>query len=206
MKTRLPILVDRSVREAKASRLTIAENYEVQLRARLAEEGVNVACKKGCANCCYHPLYISLLEGVSLFQWLSDNGLWTEKLRQQFEAVSESVRELAPEVWALSLIPCPLLDLKNKTCRAYTSRPFSCRITFSIGDPEECHPHRLGPGRLPKQELFEGMANIETSLLKRHRLSLISLPLATAVLYGEKIARGEIELEDCTYAVLWRDP
>lgn len=170
----------------------MAESYEVQLRARLSE----VVCKKGCHHCCYHPVYLTVLEGIALYQALQADALWTRSVRERFQEVSNKTWRLAPEVWSLSLIPCPLLDEKAGTCQAYEHRPFQCRITYAIGDPQNCHPHHLGPGMLPRRDLMEGVAAVEAPLLLRHHLRFIRLPLATAVLFGEKIAEGELELED----------
>lgn len=200
MKTRLPLLLQRSVAEAKTARHELAESYDSQLRGRLAGEGASITCSKGCAHCCYHPVYITLLEGVSLYQNLQANGLWTTRLRGALEEHADKVRGLSPEVWAMSLVPCPLLD-NDKLCRAYEDRPFSCRVTYSLANPENCHPHKLGPGMLPKKELLETLSVAEAQILFRHHLKHFRIPLSMAVLYGERIATGEVELEDCQTAI-----
>lgn len=205
MKTpiKLPLLVERSVAEVKAARSTIATTYEGKLRTNLDKEGEGVTCKKGCSHCCYHPVYLSLFEGIALYQWLYENGMWSSKLRDTLKKHAEGVQDLAPEVWMLSLIPCPLL--KDNLCTIYDGRPFACRITFSAGDPEECHPHRLGPGLMPKKDLFAMLTAIEIGALRRHHLLHFRLPLSSAVLYGEKIVCGDVALEDCSMA-LWEVP
>jgi Fe-S-cluster containining protein len=201
IKTRLPLLVQRSVAEAKTARTEISESYDFQLRSRLSGEGVAITCQKGCHHCCLHPVFITLLEGITLYQRLREDGVWSSRLREALVKHSETTRGLAPEVWALSLIPCPILDDKG-LCRAYEDRPFACRVTYSIGNPEDCHPHRLGPGMIAKRELFEAVTPSEATILRRHRLNHFRLPLSIAVLYGERIATGEIELEDCHQALL----
>jgi Fe-S-cluster containining protein len=145
-------------------------------------------------------VFLTLLEGVALYQHLQSNALWSQKLKQSFEQHSQLTRGLATEVWALSLIPCPLLDAEG-LCRAYEERPFACRVTYSIGNPSDCHPHTLGPGMVAKRDLFEAITPTEAALLRQHHLNHFRLPLSTAVLYGEKIATGELELEDCGQAL-----
>lgn len=200
MRTRLPLLVQRSVAEAKTTRAELAENYELQLRSRLSEAGVSVTCDKGCNHCCHYPVFITLLEGITLYQSLHAGGRWSTKLREDLQRHSDLTRGLALEVWTLSLIPCPLLDAKG-LCRAYDDRPFACRVTYSIGNPSDCHPHRLGPGMLAKRDLFESITPSEAALLARHRLVHFRLPLSTAVLYGERLDNGELQLEDCLQAL-----
>jgi Fe-S-cluster containining protein len=195
MKTRLPLLVERTIAEASVARTNLVCDYDVQLRARLTEEGGQLSCKQGCSNCCYHPVYLSLLEGASLYGSLVADGLWTPALKNAFKEASSKTLGLAPEVWSLSLLRCPLLDGDN-LCGAYGSRPFACRVTYSIGDPKACHPHNLGPGMLPKRELLEAVTLMEAPLLQRHGLNHVRVPLATAVLMGEKIVEGDVALED----------
>jgi len=200
MKTRLPLLVQRSVAETKSSRAELAQSYELQLRSRLSDIGAEITCRKGCSHCCYYPVFLTLLEGIALYQGLKEKGLWSRQLRDAFQRHSDMTRGLASEVWTLSLIACPLLDSKG-TCRAYEDRPFACRITYSVGNPSDCHPHVLGPGMLAKRELFEALTPKETETLNQHHLRHFRIPLSGAVLYGERITNGELELEDCASAI-----
>jgi Fe-S-cluster containining protein len=203
MKTRLPLLVERSIAEARTARTELAESHKVRLQGHLADGDANVTCRKGCHHCCYHPVLATLFEGVSLYLWLHENNFWTKSLKDRLKKVSEQTHNLSFEVWSLSLLPCPLLE--GGLCKAYEARPFACRVTYSIGDPQNCHPHTLGPGMLPKRELFERLTVQESEILHRHHLGHFRIPLAAALLYGELIARGELDLEDAGKA-LWELP
>ncbi len=203
MKTRLPLLVERSVAGALTARTELAEVYKNRLQGRLAENGLNVTCRKGCHHCCYHPVLVTLFEGISLYLWLHANALWTRPLKDRIRKAAEQTHNLSFDVWSLSLIPCPLLE--GGLCKAYEARPFACQVTVSLGDPQNCHPHSLGPGILPKRELFESLTVPETELLRQHHLKHFRIPLASALLYGEKIVRGELALEDAGNA-LWEVP
>lgn len=201
MKTHLPLLVERTVTQAKAASQELASSFFAQLQSQLSDEGIT--CTKGCHNCCYHPVLLSLLEGVALYRWLSEQRLWTTALKETFKAHADRTRNLSFEVWLLSMIPCPLLT-KDGLCGAYEARPFSCQITYSVGDPEQCHPHQIGDNTriVPKREVLERLANVEVPLLKRHGLNHFRIPMAEAVLYGERIAKGELDLEDSA-KTLW---
>lgn len=197
MKRRLPVVVEKTVADAQAAR--------AQLSASFGTTEVPTSCSKGCSNCCYHPVYLSVLEGVSLFRWLSKHRLWTVALKAKFQEVANQTWGLKPEIWILSLIPCPLLTDKG-TCAAYAGRPLACKTLFSLGDPYYCHPHRLGPetGIIDRKSLFMALHAAESKLLRKHYLENIQLPLASAVLYGERISKGELELEELGAELLKR--
>jgi Fe-S-cluster containining protein len=194
----LPILVERSVAEARVARTSLADTFKAGLPLD------EVMCRKGCNNCCYLPVYITLLEGITIYQWLREQGFWAHSFKTKVQEVAKRTHGLSPEVWGMSLIPCPLLS-QDGLCKAYEVRPFSCAVTFSTGDPANCHPHNLGPGLLPRRELFEQLTEIEAPILKRHHLQHFRLPLAVALLYGEKIAEGDLDLDDSQKAI-WEAP
>ncbi len=197
---RLPLATARAIAEAQSARQEMAETYDGQLFPRLNEAGEAVSCRKKCSHCCYHPVYATLLEGASIYTWLVEQGRWDITLKRALLDTKEHVKGLAVEVWMMSLIPCPLLE--NDLCTAYEARPFACRITYSIGDPAECHPHRGGGSMLPRRELYEALTVAEQRILKRQHLPHFRIPLAAAILWGERIVKGEVELEDCQTALL----
>lgn len=193
MPKHLPLLVNRSISEAHAARLLEACQFE----AKVLSTG-QVSCHPGCANCCHYPLTVSILEGISIYQWLADHHLWTPKLKEKLQTHKGITWNLAPEVWLLSVIPCPFLNEVNR-CSIYDSRPFLCQTLFSKGDPYYCHPHRLGvnqAGIINRSDAAEALWKAEKTTLKRHALRAISIPLSTALLLGERIIKGEIEIEE----------
>lgn len=198
MSKRLPVLVEQTLQEASVSRMELTQEF---LRQAYAEPG-RVSCRKGCSNCCYHPVMMSVLEGITLFRWLQDNGMWTRALKAQLQDAQSRTWGLSIEVWALSAQPCPFLQ--DSQCSIYEGRPMACRVTLSKGDPYACHPHRmsLGSGILPKRMTLEENARREALLLKRHGLKFARVPLASAILVGEKVVKGEVEVEDAYIALL----
>jgi Fe-S-cluster containining protein len=144
------------------------------------------------------------LEGISLYHWLVQHHLWSPKLRTKLLEVKEQTMFLSPEVWLLSMIPCPLLTDKNQ-CSAYEARPFMCRTIFSKGDPHYCHPHRLGAnlaGILDRTESVAALWKAEGKTLKRHQLRQVAIPLAAALLLAERVSKGDIELEETNTTLL----
>lgn len=191
MKHHLPIFLERGVREAEAARSQVYAEFEAGLRASLSESHGSVTCHKGCSSCCYFPLYISLLEGVSLFRWLIDHGLWRKSLQDALRETHERVWGLSPSVWMLSLTPCPLLDAEG-ACIAYGGRPFVCQTTASTGDPYYCHPHRFAEGRagLVERKVADGrLRAIEDRLSKDRKITQMRLPISTAVLMAERLCK-----------------
>jgi len=158
---------------------------------------VAVTCQKGCNHCCHYPVLVSILEGVSLFRWIADQGLWRKDLKDKLQEAHRKVWGLSPSVWMLSMTPCPLLT-KEGLCGAYEARPFVCRTTLSIGDPHYCHPHRFaeGAGIVSRNAVDVELQEVENRLLKSAKLTLLRVPLSTAVLMGEKLCKEGLEPEE----------
>jgi len=194
MRRNLPIKADRCVQGAKAFRASQATEFQ----RGLFERSGPVTCRKGCHHCCYNPIAISVLEGITIFQWLQDQRLWTTTLKEKFQEAQSSTLGLSIPVWLLSQIPCPLLDLEEGVCIAYGGRPLTCRITASTGDPYYCHPHRVvdAAGVVPRTDTLERVYAHEKTLLRLIHTHHSIIPLAAAVLLGEKISKGEISIED----------
>jgi len=194
---KLPLLTERSLNEAEAGRSDALQRFEREIHQHVTETKRPVTCSKGCDHCCYHPVTISILEGMSLYLWLAGSYLWTADRKNQFAKHSKSVWGLSPEIWMLSMTPCPLLE--DHLCRAYEGRPAVCRATVSTGDPLYCHPHHFGldvTGLVPRHSFYEAIVGAEKRLLRRHAQILFQLPISTAVLYGEMVCKGELDLED----------
>lgn len=194
MKHRLPLATERAVREAESTRRLVADDFEGKLRGQMGA----VTCEKGCHSCCYYPVVLSVLEGVSLYRGLLDRGLWRKPLQDKFKEAHQRVWGLSPSVWMLSMTPCPLLSAEG-LCGAYEARPFVCRTTISTGDPFYCDPHRFAmglAGLVSRRAADAVVKETENRLLKSSRLTLMRLPLATAVLMGERICKDGIEPEE----------
>lgn len=196
IRRKLPMLVEQAITEASVARHQAMFDFE----QKVFSEG-SVSCQKGCHHCCYHPVMISIFEGIELFRWLDTHRLWTPKLRASFEATADKTWGLSLEVWTLAEIPCPLLT--EGACTAYESRPYACRATFSRGDPYDCHPHRLAEARdlIPKRELHLRVSKEEAVVFNRIQLKYLRIPLASAVLFGERIDKGTLAVEDLLGAV-----
>ena len=195
---RLPLVTELAVREASASRQLIAEDFERQVRTELVDGKKAITCQKGCHHCCHYPVVVSVLEGVSLFRWLFDQGLWRRQLQEAFREAHRRVWGLSPSVWMLSMTPCPLLTAEG-LCGAYEARPFMCRTTVSTADPYHCHPHRFEEGLagfVNRRAADATLQEVENRLLKSAKLTLLRLPISTAVLMGERLCKNGIDPEE----------
>ena len=160
-------------------------------------------CKAGCASCCYHPVRISILEGMVLFKHLVEHGRWSPSLKKKLAAHAALTSNLAMGIWLMSSIACPLLDEKDR-CIGYEARPFNCRVTFATGDPHYCHPHRIGELTtiVPRVAALEEFHKEEAALLRRHGLWHLLVPVSKALLIGEKILSGDVDLEGADREIL----
>jgi len=197
MKRRLPLVAERALADVKAIQIKMAQDYELQLR--LGSDPIS--CKKGCAACCSHPFLISIAEGVLLYRWLQEKSRWTSALRRKLIETREMTRGVAFEVWLLSDIPCPLLD-DAKRCSVYGVRPLRCRVMYSIGDPSLCQPNALGPGTPLAPDVAETMltfARASLEILKKAGVKSSSLmPLAEALILGEAVETGKLDIKEAT--------
>lgn len=185
---KLPIFTERTIAVTKADQIQHAHAFADKLTV--------VSCKSGCSNCCAHALYVTLPEGILVFKHLTQRGLWTPSLRKRVEEHSQKTWDVSTVVWHLSNLPCPFLE-KN-LCTVYDARPFPCRVSFSSGDPQYCHPHYVNANvpLIPKREALESFYEAQKRLLKRHRLDAVLFSLSKAVLIAEKVVSGEIDFEE----------
>lgn len=190
-KLRLPLLEERVIAEAKALQVQTGSDYDGLIRPT-----TSVSCSKGCDNCCHHPFLISILEGVMLYRTLKAQGHWTLALQKRLRETRDKTLGLAFDVWLLSNIPCPLLE--DRLCLAYESRPTHCRVTYSIGDPRECHPHELSPKTkiLANSHLIMAYQLQVQNMMKKIDVIAPLIPVSEAVLLGADIDNGVFPLED----------
>jgi len=192
-KRKLPILVEGSIGQTQVLRTDLASKFDMAVRQSGEKR---VTCTVGCSWCCYHPIHISVFEGVLIYRWLVSQNQWTLKLREKLKEVSDRQYGVSFEVWLLALIPCPLLD-ENKRCSAYKARPLICRTYYSVGDPFNCHPHRLGTETeiVQREAVVDRYHQEQEKLLRRHKLQFLTMPIGTAVLLGAKLCEGEIAID-----------
>ncbi len=200
---KLPLLVERTIADVTVLRMSMSARHEGALLDAALEMGTQLSCRKGCANCCYHPVLLSLIEGMHLFRWLTSRGRWTPSFRTRCVEASRATFGQALEIWLLSMPPCVLLDEAKGLCTAHEARPMACRTVFSLTGPEACHPQHLNlDAILPRGEVLEEFAAEETKLFKRHGLHRFMLPIPTALLISERVLSGEIDVEQVNGALM----
>lgn len=192
----LPLFVERSVAATEMHRTDLSAKFELKVRQEVSDRGESITCTPGCASCCYHPVMISILEGISIYRYLQKKGRWTDKLKAKLKETSDLQYGTSFEVWLFSMIPCPLLDGKNR-CTAYEARPFICRSYYATSDPYNCHPHRLGDKTklVDRRDVVDEFHNRQAKALAQHNLHFLSMPIGKALLLAERICVGEIDLE-----------
>lgn len=196
---RLPLVVEQGLASTRLAKAALSESFVLKI-------GIdNTTCRKGCAYCCYYPLTISLWEGVTVYQGLKADGLWTSELRQELERHSSLTFGTAPEVWLLSSIPCPLLV--GNLCAAHDHRPFRCRVTASSRDPELCRPVHYQPLTFEDNRWEDAeFRAVEESAARDCRDYVRGMeervPLSTAVLVGHRMVEETIPLEEVPLTLL----
>lgn len=91
-----------------------------------------IACRRGCAWCCYEPLQVSVLDAVAVAQFLRSRGRADETLPRLRQHCDENLSPLGNRRQALksSFEPCPFLA-EDQLCSVYEARPVICRAFHS---------------------------------------------------------------------------
>lgn len=190
-KRRLPVLVEESISSIRALRTDLSVKFEAHIR----NTERHITCSSGCVSCCYHPVTISIAEGILLYRWLKAHNQWTTALRAKLQEVADRQYGTSYEVWLMALIPCPLLS-EQKKCSAYAARPLICRSYYAVSDPHYCHPHRLGPNTriVDRAPVIDPFHLEQERILRRHHIQFLTMPIGAAVLMGSRVCNEEIDL------------
>jgi len=111
-------------------------------------------CAKGCAYCCTDvgSVGATTLEGLIILEYIQG---WD---RQAITEINRSLRESLSDKLNNVLARCAFLD-KEKSCRIYPVRPFSCRRLYSVrkcdGHGPVVHRRALVLGQQREKELQE---------------------------------------------------
>lgn len=194
---KLPVVQQRALSSIRNVRTQMHQDF----REDMARKDIEPICRRGCSHCCHHPVHISLLEGILLYNWLEANNLWTPRLKASLKVHANLTTGLPADIWLLTDVPCPLL--KENECQAYPARPFVCRTTYSTMNPDMCRPGWFGPdtpmvGRLADLKVFQME---ESKLLKAQGVSYQAMPISLALILGAMVAQGELNLEDSSFEV-----
>lgn len=96
------------------------------------KESTTIFCKKGCAWCCYQPVYALTHEIIYLKEYIKNNfsELVAIDIYRSAREKDHMIGNLKENELLNSKHPCPLL--KNGACIAYEIRPMACRIYLSL--------------------------------------------------------------------------
>ena len=161
-----------------------------------------ITCTPGCNHCCNYPIPISILEGLIIRDWLDQNRMWTQSLKDRIKKAADLVTGLTYDIWLASITPCVFLG-ETGLCTIYEARPFLCRSCASTGDPENCHPHRLAENRGMVFRLLYvlGFQQTEAQILSQWKLKMVTMPIPTAILAADHVFRGDVTMEEADSAI-----
>ena len=191
------MLIEESISQVGVLKTSLMLEFNQKVRMDRRVSGGTITCSSGCAWCCYHPVTISIFEGITLYRWLVSHGKWTSKLRENLKKAADTQFGITPEVWLKALIPCVLLGPDNK-CTAYAGRPLICQAYYAVSDPHYCHPHRLSKSLttlVPRDQVVDTFHTKQAVLHHKHKLQVVTLPLGASLLMAEKICTEEVDLE-----------
>jgi Fe-S-cluster containining protein len=178
-----------------------------------------VACKAGCAFCCYGvQVHVTAPEVLALAR-----GFRETLSAAQVAMVLERVKRHADTIRGMSLgerlrarTPCPLLDENSNYCSVHQARPMRCRAHHSldVGDceaaafhPDESRSITRDPDVIDGHEaMISGQENALVAAGLDARSFELSLALEVALTHedaAERWARGERLFDDADF--FWPD-
>lgn len=129
------------------------------LEAALPQHQEKIRCGAGCANCCHHyPMSVEPFELISLYAHLRNQDDFSRGLESCLHRMrayarlqppapdeqdySEEEEEAQLHRYFSQKLACPFIRA-NGDCGVYTYRPLTCRMYFSLTDPQFCVPEHL---------------------------------------------------------------
>jgi len=151
---------------------------------RAAADGSPSECKKGCAFCCFQPVFAVSHEMLYLKDFIIRN-LSAEKQEEFIDRSRKksllTLNKSLEEQQKISFA-CPFLD--SNSCMVYEARPMSCRIYLSSSVSSCRQEFEDGANSKHKPELYEFPLNAGRMLnegfvsgLKQMGLDSVELPL-----------------------------
>ena len=119
-----------------------AADIKTHAHGHAASNGRTITCENGCAHCCYQKILVSGAEGVTIYAYLREVGLWTPEMVAKLTEADKRMTSMSHHDYFVEKIPCPFLAVEKPgwgQCTIYAARPISCAATFSMGDdPNLC--------------------------------------------------------------------
>ncbi|MCC6993036.1 MAG: hypothetical protein IT370_00265 [Deltaproteobacteria bacterium] len=133
--------------------------------ARAAEQGLKLACERGCSKCCEEIVMVTLPEAALLARWLRrpENAEALAAFRDRFAAWQAAVgdtpqrmEDAAQRGDQAEYVRLHTDNMMSRTmcafnqdgvCQVYEVRPLICRRAHALDTAELCGPHPVGLGR-----------------------------------------------------------
>lgn len=145
-------------------------------------------CKRKCSGCCRRMVYVTVAEAVVVQEHLEKSGEWPGVL-QKCLSVLNGVRNASPMSWFRMNVACPVLSDEDD-CLAYSVRPATCSVHFSLSDPKLCHPWSTEAGTYEPVELEDVFLDFQKTLhssIDAHGILALKLPLPASLIMAERV-------------------
>lgn len=115
------------------------------LLQQAGRSAVKVDCARGCAWCCFQPVFVNTLEIQNLAEFIKVrfSAERTAQIAERAALKNSRVSAMKREEMLNHKSACPLLE--DGACSAYAARPMACRIYLSTS-VESCRKFYDDPG------------------------------------------------------------
>ncbi len=188
-------------KKAKGVRLVRAVFALMDKLAGEYAKNKDIACRPGCAHCCFQMVCCTTIEMQLITGWLKSRpwertlnilqSAWKKATPMQ-TYLNELQKEKRPEIWEEIgdelrkqhlMEPCPFLDEEKFLCNIYPVRPTDCRGAYVIGMP--CGTTGWTESKLPKTFFAQAACDIISDEDRRISGVMQVIPLFSWVLLPE---------------------
>jgi Fe-S-cluster containining protein len=165
-------------------------------RARAETGFAQIACRQGCAFCCYQKIVVTVAAGTLIYLYLQQSKRWVP---QTIAVLSEADRRMTNDShpqYVARRQPCPFLleeggAVGRGACTIYPVRPIACAATVSVtDDPARCIDTPGAALKFSSPDVDAWSSEFYANALGDRRLVELLCTLPGAVLVGAALREG----------------
>jgi len=180
------------------ARIAILDAELAPVGALLAQNGVTVACRKGCAVCCTHTIETTPDEVFAVADYLAAtlDAEALAALKARASAADAALKGLPTKVARHARqVFCPVLDPATGSCLAHPVRPNACQGYLSV-DLAKCQANYENPPQPVEQPTVAPMITSVVDSTRSYALEDLGAPtLSIELIAGLLAAWAEPDAE-----------
>lgn len=173
-----------------------------KLDGAMAEAGkkLEVTCTKGCADCCYQMVSMSLVEALAIIDHIYKKANRAVHFKSRSLPIIQEQSELflkgsvTVRMWFELQVPCVFLTQDN-LCSVYDVRPVACRTYAVVSDPKLCSPESGAAqkvGAVDNRKMIKHSLAVTWEIAKELGVLDTHAPMPVALMLAHKLFAGGV--------------